>query len=122
MMAGAMAALVVLTGCAPASQEVTVEETVGRPLTFLDGKLGQDAGLLVQDVSPRVGISAAYREGVDPEYWMIVASCSDTDDIRRATSLEVAVVPLIRVDEAKALGDDLANTVDCDGRPHRAHL
>lgn len=121
-MAGAMAALVVLTGCAPSSQEVSVEETVGHPLTFIDGKLGQDAGLLVQDVSPRVGLSAGYLEGVDPEQWMIVASCSDTDDIRRATSLEVAVVPIARADEARALGDDLANAVDCDGRPHRAHL
>lgn len=77
--------------------------------------------MLIQDVSPRVGREASYRDH-RRNGWIVVASCADSEDIGSATAIEVAVIPertyseTVRAEIAEGL---FADAVTCDGLSYR---
>lgn len=116
-----LAALTVLTlaaGCTPGqspsptpSCAPDLKAWIGQPLDKFVACKGGDGTLLVQDASPRVGMTPSY-DGTPGKngQWRIVNACSDAPDWLGAKTVEVAVIP---VDHA--VGDaDFSDAVVCE--------
>ena len=117
----ALVATLASSGCGVVSS-TTVSDAPGKSLEFVEDRLQPDVTLLIQDVSPRVGLAASYGLG-DDGLWTVVALCADSAVLDNATSVEVAVVPQRAVDVAvRNLIRDGAfrAAVDCDGRDYAA--
>lgn len=108
-----------LVGCSVPSMEVS--EAVGLPLSNVTIEIPETSTLLIQDVSPRVGLESTYRSW-DDDNWIVVASCADSANLGDASIVEVAVIPkaaytsTVREDLA---GDRFESAVSCDGRSYR---
>lgn len=104
-----------LSGCSPAADPNACDADAS---TFVDKSLEDfascvqdDTTLIIQDASPRVGEEATFRD-VEGERgrWIVVASCSNDEDWRLATVVEVAVIPTPHVSGEADFGD----AVVCD--------
>lgn len=92
--------------CAP-----DLKTWIGQPLDKFVACTGGDETLLVQDASPRVGLTPSY-DGTPGKngQWRIVNACSDAPDWLAAKTVEVAVVPV-----QHAVGDaDFSDAVVCE--------
>jgi len=117
----AIAATLAVAGCAP-EPELTPSELLGASLDRLTGAVGDEVQLLIQDASPRVGLSASYAfdRGEDAA-WTIVAICSSEANVLEPGSVEVAVIPsaAMTAELEVEVGDgDWVDAADCEGRPH----
>ena len=124
--ATALIAAATLSACSPPPRPapVAVADLIGEPLTAAVDALPARVTLFIQDVSPLVGLKSTYRDGSDAQRWTIVAACADVDDVKNASSVEVAVVPLPsdQVRDATSVTDPFDRAVDCEGRPHTARM
>jgi len=84
-----------LVGCSDTSP-VPPAALVGETLEEVDHVVGEREELtrLVQDVSVAVEREPTFDGSqLDSSAWTVVAACADDPDVRRATVLEVAVIP-----------------------------
>lgn len=104
-----------LMGCAPQQPASTCgsdrAEYIGGTLEEFSGCIAEEATLLIQDASPRVGQSPSFTD--DPGArgsWRVVEACSSGDDWRVDAYVEVAVIPIAH----EAPEADFSDAVVCD--------
>jgi hypothetical protein len=116
-----VALAVTITGCS-GEPPVPVGDAIGRTLAEVTAFAPDDAGFLIQDSSPRVGLAASFALGTsDAEEWTVVAICADAADLHDADAVEVAVIPSATYPEVAEQVDDgeFRDLVTCDGLAYR---
>jgi hypothetical protein len=73
--------------------EGTADALVGQSLEVVRGVLPAEATVLIQDISPAVELSPAYRDGEGEDRWTVVSACSSSELIAKSDLVEVAVIP-----------------------------
>lgn len=112
---------VAIAGCA-GDPPAPVGDAVGRTLEDVTALAPEDAGFLIQDSSPRVGLAASFVLGTsDAAAWTVIALCADAADLRDADAVEVAVIPSQTYPEVADQVDDgeFRDLVTCDGLAYR---
>lgn len=110
-----------LAGCAAQAQMAT-NDAVGRSLTLVADQVLEASTLLIQDVSPRVGVPASFSDAAGYDEWVVVAACADAADLRSASTVEVAVIPQVSYTtgvRSAVRHDEFVDAVSCDGRAFR---
>lgn len=123
---GALAALavLVLANCSGPSPlevlETAVPDMVGENLASVERlEIPDDAVVIVQDASPRVGLEPTYDESQwGSSQWFVVAACTSPKSAEQAASIgiQVAVIPVKAVDETVRVGvaeGTWGDAVDC---------
>jgi len=109
------------TACT-ATPPLTPSEVIGKPYETVSHAVAENAELIVQDSSPRVDRTPSFELGLEPSGYVVVAACADDADLRKASSVEVAVIPedsLTAEVEADLESGKYEDAVDCEGRSHR---
>lgn len=96
------ASLLVLVACSSSGSgdSHVANELLGTSLESARTAVPEDAVLLIQDISPVVGLEATYREGLSDDTWTVVSACSSEERMPESDLVEVAVVPTASFTEA----------------------
>lgn len=100
---------------------------VGRPLADFPSNMDPLAPQtkveleIIHDASSLVGLETADRFNRQSPDWTIVAVCADGPDPENATTVELAVVPTVAINDGmrKDFDQVFADSVTCEGRPYR---
>lgn len=108
------------SGCS--LNDLPIDQTVTKHLDVVTKAISKDSTLLIQDVSPRVGKAATFRDSDDGAEWTIVGSCADAATVEAASTVEVAVIPtsaFTKEVEIEFSEGKFDSSVACDGREYR---
>lgn len=108
---------VALAGCSSngSRHDIAANSLVGKNLSVASDSFPEDAEILTQDASPRVGLHASYTANdADSDRWTIVAACADRKDIQSAKKIEIAIIPTKKSATLKEKKNDFSDTVVCE--------
>ena len=115
----ATAVLFATSSCSGETSEQGTDDVVGMTFADAEGHLPEDAVYLLQDASPRVGLEPSYTEDqFGSSRWVIVAACSDSDNLLSAETVELALIPFgafesVAMDDSWS--DRFQDAVTCSG-------
>lgn len=110
--------------CSEGTPEVTISSLPGKTLDVLQNETNQKTTTYVQDASPAVGEVPSYDASQwGSSQWEIVASCADHEKVEDADILEIAVIPVDRVNsdvKEQIMSGKFSDAVTCDNLEYKA--
>lgn len=95
---------------------------MGWSLATVTSTAPEDAGFLIQDSSPHVGLAASFALGTSmPEEWSVVAICADAQHLDEAENVEVAIIPseTYAAVKGQVADGEYRSLVACEGLRYR---
>lgn len=90
----AVACVLLVSSCtATGAADMSSHDLLGETLEDARPSFPDDATVLIQDASPRLGLSASYRDELNDGRWTVVSACSSDDLLADSDLIEVAVIP-----------------------------
>lgn len=116
----AAACVFLLSSCsATDAADTSPRDLLGKTLEDARASFPEEATVLVQDASPRLGLVASFRDGSNDVGWTVVSACSSDGLLADSDLIEVAVIPTdsftSAVDQRMEEGEFRDAVTSCEG-------